>query len=203
MDDYFSASYPATWQILGVTLRPFSLGHYIKLKALGCGFVADDQQVATLGDLVVGCLVCSLPSDPDPTKDEFWTWANKQPNRFSAWFVKLLKKEPATPMEAEVMRWGVKAGMFDLAEKAKLFSDYIEAHSKVPAYWEEKREGSRSSGAHWAQAVLHTLVSKCGYSQVEALNVPVSKALADYFKQAETDGAVRLISDEESEAIGT
>ncbi len=88
-------------------------------------------------------------------------------------------------------------GEIDLPERVKMFSDYMEACSAMPAYVEEHQSTPpKASGAHWAQSVLACLVAKCNYDMRDALNVPMSRALADFLKQAETDGAVRILPPE-------
>ncbi len=201
--NYFDAAYPEPWQVLGVNLKPFSLGHYVKLYRLGCAFVGDEVKPATLGDLLLGVAVCSMDSHPDPAKDQFWQWLNNDKHRgwrrVVAWFC---KKTP-TPAEIDMAKFGRQIGMFNFAEKARLFAQYIEAHSKSPAYWETNSNQSQNgAGGHWSQSVLHVLVSKCGYSSEEAHNIPLSKALADFFKHAENEGAVRLMTQEERNALG-
>jgi len=202
--DYFAASYPEPWQILGLKLRPFSFGHYFKLHRLGCAFVSDKQETATLGDLLLGVLVCSLPSDPDPTKDPFWNWLTKERSglgyRLHCFAAKLFRKEPLSPAEYEVFRLGRRIGCFDLPEKARLFSEYIDQHTKSPPYWEENTS-EKKSGAHWAHAIIGTVVSKCGYTLDQAYNAPLHKVLADYFRYAESEGAIRLMTQEEIEIL--
>jgi len=173
--DYFTAAIPEPWQILGLRLRPFSLGHYRILRRFKCGFVDDASVEATREDLIFGVLVCSMkPAD----------------------FMTMIDSDDCI----ETMRaWGKKVGSFDALEKSKLFKEYIEAHSAVPAYWEEK-QGS-PSGAHWSQCVEVTLRSKLGWTDDEIDNNALSKAFADYFKHAENEGAIRLMTQAEIELI--
>jgi hypothetical protein len=91
--------------------------------------------------------------------------------------------------------WGKQIGLFDLNEKAKLFQDYIEAHSAVPRYWEEDAGGA--SGAHWSQSLEVCLRSNLGWTSAEIDSEPLSKAFADYFKYAESQGSIRLMSQDE------
>ena len=193
--DYFDAACPEKWQILGVQLRPFSFGHYLKLRHFNCAFVADKSASPTLGDLLIGIAVCSMSSNPDPCKDEFWAWWN-QPATKSI-FATLFRKLPMTPAERQIVKWGKQIGEFDLAEKAKLFADYIRSHTEAPAYWVLEEKGSGKTGAHWSQATITGLVTQCNYTQVEAYNVPMNKALHDYLKAAEESGAIRLMTEEE------
>jgi len=206
---YFEAAYPAPWQVLGVPLKPFSLGHYIKLHRLGCAFVADDAMPATLKDLVLGVAVCSMPSHPDASCDPFWNWISRaEPEGWleSRWYklrcklAILFKSKLLSPAELDMVRFGRRVGVVNLPEKVSLFAEYINAHAKAPAYWEDGADGKKS-GAHWSHAMLAALVSKCGYTQEEAHNVPMSKALADYFKYAEGEGCVRLMNQTEADFL--
>lgn len=194
--DYFSAAWPEPWQILGIALHPFSLGHYIKLKQFGNVFVSEKSEVPTIGDLLLGVCVCSMKSHPDPAEDEFWQWWNRPAE--STVLSRFFRKQPLRPAERDLIAWGRSARQFDFDEKAKQFAAYITQHSETPRYWifEEKQDGGKS-GAHWVHAVIHGLVAECGYSQLEAYNVPVAKALQDYIKACEAQGGVRLMTDEE------
>ena len=199
--DFFAAAYPEPWQVLGVKLRPFSLGHYIKLSRLGCAFVSDKEEHATLSDLLLGIVVCSMPNHVDQSRDEFWQWLSRTEGgwrwklyKFGQW---LRSKPVASPAEHDAFVWGKQIGEVDLPSKVKLFADYLDACSVSPAYVEENKDTpSKPSGAHWTQSVLSALVSKCGYTMEEALNVPISRELSDFIKQAESDGAVRILPPE-------
>lgn len=195
-NDYPRSAYPDEWQILGVRLRPFSLGHYLKLRRLGNAYVSDDATPALMGDLLLGIMVCSMESHPDPTKDPFLVWFNQRPKWYQDRLPWVFGK--LTPAEQEMVRWGRKCKRADVRAKAQLFADYINSQTEFPEYWCE-RQNPRRSGAHWSHGVLTTLVSHCGYSQLEAYNVPLSKALQDFFKWAESEGHVTLMTPEESE----
>lgn len=173
--DYFTATMPEPWQILGLRLRAFSLGHYKLLKRYGCGFVSDGEAAATREDLILGVLICSM--HPQEFRD----------------FIE------SPTYEKDVQEWGAKCGLFDLNEKAQLFKEYLEAHSVMPLYWEEKTGGT--SGAHWAQSIEVTLRSKLGWTQAEIDGEPLSKCFADYLKHAENEGAIKLMTTAEVDFI--
>jgi len=187
---------PEPWQILGLRLRPFSLGHYKLLRRFGCAFVSETSEPATRGDLLLGVLICSMPVG------EFAAMVDDaKPLRGSArlkeWLRCLWYKQPlpANDFEAALRAWGRKVGIFNLNNRAQMFKDYIEQQSTVPKYWEERSGGS--SGAHWAQCLEVTLRSKLGWTQTDIDTQPLCKAFADYFKHAENEGAIKLMTPDE------
>jgi hypothetical protein len=202
--DYFCAAYPEPWQVLGVKLLPFSFGHFLKLHRLNCAFVSESEQAASIGDLLLGIVVCSMRSHPDPEQDPFWQWLHRdRPAGFWNGLWWKLRMHRLTQAELDILRWGKRVGVFDLKAKAQMFADYIKHHSELPPYVEEPTDmPPRESGAHWAQSVISALVAKCGYTQLEAYNVVMSKAMADFFKHAENEGSIRLLSPEIVEALG-
>ena len=175
-DDYFTATMPEPWQILGLRLRPFSLSHYKLLRRFDCAFVDDNERTATREDLILGVLVCSMT-----------------PQEFLAFI-----QTPDYTRQAE--EWGKKIGLFDLNERAEMFKEYIAEHSVIPKYWEEKEGGV--SGAHWSQSLEVALRSKLGWTSADLDEKPLSQAFADYFKHAENEGAIRLMTPEEIAFIG-
>lgn len=174
--DYFAATIPEPWQILGLRLRPFSLGHYKLLRRFDCAFVSDEKTKASVDDLILGVLACSR------SPQEFLSMLNL-PN-----------------FKQDANDWGKALGVFVLEEKVKMFADYIREHSKIPPYWEEG--DSKPSGAHWSQCVEVSLRSKLGWTSEEIDTLPLSKAFADYFKHAENEGMIRLMTPEEFSSVG-
>ncbi len=169
---YFKAAIPEPYRILGLKLKPFSLGHYFLMRRFGNGFVGDETTNASREDLLLGILICSM------RHDEFLKFIEQKD------FIKQIKK------------WGKKAGIFDLPSKAMLFRDYLKAAQEAPQFWIEQEDGTESGG-HWSQAVLTTLMGQLGYSRAEAMETPLAQALADFYKHAESLGIVRLMTDEE------
>src|SRR5438876_959627 len=69
---YFQAAIPEPFTILGLRLKPLSLGRYRLLKRFGCAFVAEEETGANIEDLIIGVLVCSMRCD------EFIEWAHSK-----------------------------------------------------------------------------------------------------------------------------
>lgn len=168
--------------VLGLRLRPFSLGHYLILASEECAYVSDKEEIPTFDDLVFGVFVCAL------------SWEEYQ---------KHIEDET---LDETLVEWGKKRGAeftnkeAVLAESEK-FANYILAATKSPNYWIEGDTGKAKGGAHWAIAMRASLSSQLGYSRTEALNAPFVESLADYLAHAESSGAIRLWSEQEQAAI--
>src|SRR5437588_535962 len=57
---YFKAAVPEPYRIFGLRLLPLSLGRYRLLRRFGVAFVAEGEATATMQDLVLGILICSM-----------------------------------------------------------------------------------------------------------------------------------------------
>lgn len=171
---YLKAAIPEPHRILGQRLKPFSLGHYMILSRFESPFTADEPAEVniTRDDLVFAVFVCCHDYD------EFFAAIN----------------HPKCAKSIAI--WGTEVGMFDLADKVAAFWKYFIEGTRSPKFWEEENNAS-PSGTHWSHAILVTLTSRVGYSQQAALNEPFCKVLADYLRYCETEGAVRLMTDEE------
>lgn len=174
-EGYITAAIPEPFTILGLRLRPFCLGHYFLMRRFGVDFIADDSCNASIDDLVFGCLICS--------------------NTYEG-FLELLN---SGELPKEVEKWGAKIGLdFDLGDKVQLFNKYLEGAFRQPVVIYEGK--TSTSGAHWSQIIKCALISPCGYSMSEALNLPLAQAFADFYKNAESNG-VLTIADQETAAL--
>lgn len=200
----FDAAIPTPWKVLGLNLKPFSLGHYITLRKYGNAFVADEIAGATRQDVIIGCLVCSMEFD------EFQNWVAARCSCFqrAAAFLNLFTFRRGALLEFavawkglrsdyETMRWGRRVGLFNLNEKAKLFAEYVAEHSVSPKYWVEHE--CKETGSHWAHNVFITLTGELGFSRECALNMSLREALLHFFKYAENMGSVRMMTEAELE----
>jgi hypothetical protein len=171
--------------ILGLTLRPLSIGHYLWGKKLECGFFNDEENAqVTVEDLLAGLLICSMTfgefaefiESPDSTQ-EITRWGRQ--------VKKLCKNDKA----------------FNIFLKIKEFEDYVRKGSEMPKF-SVNNQNSGKSGAHWAMSLIHVLTSKLNYSRDEALNMPLKLAFAEYCKYAETENAITLLNPIEEEIVG-
>lgn len=191
---YFSAAIPEPFQIIGLRLKPLSLGRYRLLKRFDVAFVSDSEQKATPADLILGVLICAHRCD------EFLQWISAPGFRkeVGKWGARVCSQnfDGLIPLKRGWRFWRKPKG-FNIIEKLQLFNRYISSHSYAPKYWDTDSGSSGASGAHWAQSIEVTLRAELGWSEEEINEQPLSKALADYFKYAESQGMLRLMTDED------
>lgn len=190
--DYAAAMVNGQAQILGLRLRPLSLGHVILLKGMDCAFLADDARQATVEDLILGLAICSQTAedavsfvegliDPPP----LFRRLNRSQRLLRAWG-KRVKKAIRKDRE------------FNLLERFAMFKRYLDEGSRMPRFWILKEDNSPAT-APWYQNIKLALMSQLGYSESAVLNMPLSAAFLDYLRHAEASGTVRLYTKEENE----
>src|SRR6185369_977441 len=57
---YFRQAVPEPFRVLGLSLKPLSVGRYRLLHRFDCAFVAEGEASATGADLIIGVLICSM-----------------------------------------------------------------------------------------------------------------------------------------------
>ncbi len=192
---------PEPYTILGLSLRPFSLGHFLLLQRFNCGFVSDKPTLGGIDDLILGCCVCSMTYEEflDAITDDklFYTKESvftKKSIRKEISFKKWLKKW-AKSVEKDIY----SSKEFNLYEKIQLFKNYINSGVKAPYYYEGERfDNVGESGGHWTQAILLVLTGELGFTHSQALNLPMAEVFVHYFKYAENNGIITLMNEEES-----
>lgn len=192
-EDYFSRAIPEPYCILGLKLRPLSVGRYRLLKRFNVAFVADEAAEATVQDLLLGVLICSM------RVEEFVEFAaspnfTKEVRRWS----RAIFPHPWICALPFIGKWWRGRHAFNIVEKMNLFERYIADAQKIPRY--TMRHNSPSTNqAHWSHNIEICLRSELGWTGEEINEQPLSKALADYFRHAENQGTIRVLSDEDFE----
>lgn len=167
---YAQAAIPDPYRILGLRLRPFSLGHYLLLQRFGCRFIEDDKTTVGRDDLILGVLICS---------------------RKHREFLEFIETDDFTQ---HLRDWGKKVSLFDFPAKARLFASYLQESLKQPEHTSIKPGDDRGD---WAQNLKMTLMTRLNHTEETALDMPLSQALADYYNLAESEGLIRLITPED------
>jgi hypothetical protein len=185
---YVKAAIPDRYIIFGVTLRPLSLGHIVLMKRLGCGFAEDEEETKiSIMDLLIAVAICCR------RYQEFIDWYNDDEAR-TKWLKKWFN---AINKEAN------KSNSYSIINKMSLFNMYRREGIDIPAFIDENedKESVKESGAHWIQNVITTLVTENRYNDVEIYDIPVSKALSEYFKILENKGCITFMPDWQIESL--
>jgi hypothetical protein len=190
----FTAAIPDPFRILGVRLLPLSLGRYRLLRRFDCAFVSETDTAARVEDLLIGIIICSMRCDEFLElfeTDDFF-------RQIRRWGKSIAGRPPFIIrfIPAAARSWR-RTHSFNLFEKMQLFRRYIEEGSVIPHYFNESN-GSMNSGAHWSHAVEVTLRSELNWNVEEIEEAPLTKALSDYFKHAENNGMIRLMTEEDA-----
>lgn len=198
----FIAAIPEPVQILGLKLRPFSLGHYRLLRRLGCKFVADESTTADIGDLLLGVAVCSMRVEeflPAFESGEYFKFVRAWSRRINANPPPWLRGKYGRILSSTKLgkRWR-KNHSFNFVEKMQLFKNYISDAQKLPTYITAE-PSTHATTAHWSTSVEITLRSELGWTLEEINEAPLAKALSDCFRHMEQQGLVRIFTDEELE----
>ena len=172
---YFLAALPEPRRVLGVELKPLTLGHRLILQRAECSFVLGTE--ATFADLVLGVAVCS---------------------RSYAAALRFL-----TPGLSERiwLRWrgivtwlAVKRG-YNLPAAAEAFRDYIAEACRMPHFSYEENDKAKPIRAP-ADAVLKVaLQESLGYSADEALNLPYGQAIYEHLISNARKGHIELVDE--------
>ena len=185
---YVDAAIPEPFTILGLRLRPLSIGHLILLHRLESPFVVSSAPGATIsiGDLALACLVCS--------KD----WLSG---------VELLEEED---LAKALFKWGLRATrqhgwrilcpwlyqQIDLEQKLGLFSDYLKYHRDGPCYSVEDGK-SRSINCPAWQVIRMVLLSRTTLTDREILDRPYRLCVTDFLTLRAIEGQVTFFDYDE------
>lgn len=189
--DYFTRAIPDPVRILGLQLRPLSVGRYRLLHRFQVAFVAEGEASAGVSDLLLGILICAMRVDdflqfagspqfhPDVRR-----WSRRVfPHPWLCWL----------PWFGP---WWRRTRGFNVVEKIALFQNYIAEAQRIPRYT-LKNNSPQTNTSHWSHSIEICLRSELGWTAEEINEAPLSKALADYFRHAESNGLVILLTDED------
>ena len=185
---YINAFVPEPFTILGLRLRPLSIGHLVLLHRLESPFVCEDSTSITIGDLALACLICSLDY---------------------ASGIALLDNPI---LAVEIYRWGLRSANqhgwrrlcpwirrpVDLKQKLDLFREYLTYSMEVPGYSVEEGKGKAIDAPAW-QVVRMVLLSKTNLTDSEIMDRPYRLNMADFITLRAIEGHVDLVDNNEIE----
>lgn len=162
-----------TPKIIGVGMRPFSVGHSLLLEQIESSFVCGT--FPTYDDLVSTAFICAHD------------WRENK---------KLLRSPLRRWMTCWL--WGKLAGNFDIAKAVIELHQYIQDGNEFPEV--RKKDGMRSlSMPHSAR--LYTFLRGLGMGEDESMNFPMRAANILYCAEQEQTGRLELLADSFKEMI--
>jgi hypothetical protein len=190
IEPFYLAAAPEPRTILGLRLRPFSLGHVILLHRVESVFVIGG--VPDFNDLALSVFICSqtyadaLKAFEDPTLPEF----------MKRWHDKL------TGSDRLLVRLGLsKPKLLDFSQLCARFSAYITEHSKIPNYDFNPADFTEMHCPH-VQQVKVALMRDMGFDEEKLLDRGWGLCLWDYVTLKAMAGTVKMISeDTKAEAL--
>ena len=85
-----------------------------------------------------------------------------------------------------------------LAKGVAQFVAYRTEHMDHPDTWQDPDRKGKPAVSPYLQQVKLTLVGRLGYSEEQAMDTPLSKAMFDFFGYWEQEGQMTLVGDEMS-----
>jgi hypothetical protein len=177
--EFFNAAIPEPVAILGVRLRPFSLGHVLLLNRFGNAF--GNGAAPGLDDLIQAIVICSQKyADALADMDN-----PKLPEIVAAWQRRL------APRNALGFR---RPGLgFSPAAEVGRFTEYVRAGSSFPLFTVKENHQGDPMGVPMVQSVKVLLQSKMGFNEAEVLDRPWGLCLWDYFTLNAMEGHCKIM----------
>lgn len=188
-DDFYLAAVPEPRTILGLRLRPFSLGHVLLLHRVKSAFLVHTEGAPTYEDLALSVLICSqtyeenLETFNDPSLPEFMRrWHDRITGADSIWCKLGFRK----------------ARLIDLAQKCSEFTDYIRDGSRIPDY--DFNPGDfQEMACPSVEIIKVTLMRDMHFSEREIMDRPWALCLWDHVVLKALDNQVRMFGKEAKE----
>jgi hypothetical protein len=179
--DYYLAAIPEPVTLLGLRLKPFSLGHVVLLHRIESSFVVGG--VPTCDDLAASVLICA-----QDYREAIESFNNPDLTKFMArWFKKLTWRG-----------WFKRRGFVDLEAKAKEFAEYVKNGSKLP-YYSFTEADVKESHQEPVQSVKIALMTKTTLTESELMDRPWGLCLQDFIALQVMEGKCQIQDREEIE----
>jgi len=172
---------PPQYSVGGIALDIFCPRHFITLQAVNSPFVSENPKGISYKDLFIALRICSTPS---------WREAVKKPNIKDR--IKYIIIESFAQKQAEAFQ---------------TFGRYMSESMSAPKVWikdDDKKSKITKENIPKTLSIVVCLVTKFGFSENEAWNMPFSRALwytTAYASQEGADVEIITTEDEENEKL--
>jgi hypothetical protein len=208
-ENYIAASLQKEHIVLGCRLKPFCLGHLFLMKRFDIPFASDDPNaMGGPWDLMRAVIICSRTYEQAkhfiyddtyfvesifdyPASLYHWFLDKLNPNK--PYSIRWFNKWDKTLSWAFRKHWWQKYPTLDAFEEFVKFNEYRKTDLYEP-YFEILTHG-QPSGIHWSMRVFQVLTSEMGYTQSEAHNLPLARAMVEYYQYLDSIGSIRLLDD--------
>lgn len=170
---YFKAARPEPPRIIGLQLRPYSLGHHVALHAYDSSFVKGSPDL--FSDMILGVFICSQ------------SWAD-----WEAW-------RQSWKLPVFLKLWGKLAGKFDVKKEAERFTTYVHEGSFCPEAVTPTK--GRELGAPWEARIQLFLLRELRLKFAGAMDFPLALAWQLYCAHHEAEGGMRLLTEAEIQQL--
>lgn len=182
---FYEVCIPEPTSILGIRLRPLSLGHLVILHRLKSAFVTPDLEVSP-HDLALSVLICAgtyeeglrlFDDPPPPWQFRLWFWKLSRPT----WLQKIGIRKPSP---------------VNLAEKYQAFLAYLQRGMEGPYYSYDVAEAVEMDCPS-LQIVRVSLMQAFGLSDSEVMNRPWSLCKWDHVTLKAIAGQLKMTNRDE------
>lgn len=185
---HLAAALPEKWVILGLRLRPLSIGHLILLNRLESPFLVESAPgTVSIGDLAVACLICSKTWEENCATLEL----EDLPGILQRWAERLTNQNGIKRFLPFLYR------PIDFEAKLSLYLDYLKYHMEVPTYSIESASKSFSIEAPSWQIIRIFLLMKTNLTDREILDRPYRQSVTDFLLIKAMEGQIRFEDAEE------
>lgn len=181
-DEFYLAAVPDEQpRMLGLQLRPLSLGHLILLHRYGSNFVSETPKDPGFEDLAISILVCSMTYRKgvelmhQDLFQKMWKWHDRITG-CNRWLVRLGWKKP---------------NLINLREECEKFARYLKDNSKVPYYSFDPGD-FREMHCPAVQHVRVKLMRDLHFTEDQLMDRPWIACMWDYVTLKACDGEVTM-----------
>lgn len=170
MANFYEAHFPVPFHVLGLPLKPFSLGHHILLCRADSACVRPGERIS-FDDFIFAVLICSR------------TYEESVAFFLSDWTV-------------ELKRWAKRLRKIDLAQAQFVFSSYlIQGHTR-PNFRFLVESEDFVFGSPWEQRIKIVLMENMGFTESQLLNRHLPLCWWDLLTHDELKGSIQITEGE-------